>query len=54
MTDFRDGTGNELQEPEISCGDRNKIWLEKKLQRGSKWRYMSQHVRAPLAKPGTI
>lgn len=35
MTDFRDGTGNELQEPEISCGDRNKKWLGKKSYRGA-------------------
>ena len=36
-------------------GDRKQEMVgEKKLQRGSKWRHISQHVRAPLAKPGTI
>lgn len=50
---FQDGT--ELEEPEISYGDRKQEMVgEKKLQRGSKWRHISQHVRAPLAKPGTI
>lgn len=35
MTDFMDGTGNELEEPEISCGDRKQETAGKKSYRGA-------------------
>lgn len=48
MTDFRDGTGNELQEPEISCGDRNKKWLEKKVIEGQQMEIHEPACKGPL------